>query len=108
MKRYAGASSDIDMRVEVGLVSSNILITAADGPSTYLRGSGSNSGGELFGACILVAGNASARISNLAVTYGGQAGLLRPSVLFQVRTGVVEEDLDLAWADIGSTICVHL
>ena len=108
MKRYAGASSDIDMRVEVGLVSSNILITAADGPSTYLRGSGSNSGGELFGACILVAGNASARISNIAVTYGGQAGLLRPSVLFQVRIGLIEVDLDLRWADLGSTICVQL
>ena len=31
MKRYAGAISDIDIRVEVGLVSSNIVISALDG-----------------------------------------------------------------------------
>ena len=78
MKRYAGAISDIDIRVEVGLVSSNIVISALDGPSTYLRGSG-----ELFGVQVLIVGNASARLSNVAVSYGGQAGLGRAAVAFQ-------------------------
>jgi hypothetical protein len=67
------------MRVEVALVTSNIRITAADGPVTYIRGTR-----ELFGARIIVAGNSTARISNVEMTYGGQAGLQKPAVQFQV------------------------
>ena len=78
MKRYSGAASDIDMRAEVGLVSSNIVISSLDGPSTYSRGTG-----ELFGAQVLIIGNSSARISHVAVSYGGQAGLNRAAVTFQ-------------------------
>ena len=78
VKAYPGASAAVDMRVEVGLLSSNILITPSDGPATYTRGTG-----ELFGAHIIVAGNSTGRFSNIAVAYGGQAGLLRPTVLFQ-------------------------
>ena len=62
VKRYSGSASDIDMRAEVGLVSSNIVITAADGPTTYVRGTG-----ELFGARVVVAGNSTARISHVSV-----------------------------------------
>ncbi|GAX81123.1 hypothetical protein CEUSTIGMA_g8557.t1 [Chlamydomonas eustigma] len=83
VKAYPGASSAVDMRVEVALVSSNIHITAADGPVTYIRGTG-----ELFGARIIVAGNSSARISNIAMSYGGQAGLQRPAIQFQNLTKV--------------------
>ena len=61
VKRYPGAVSDIDMRAEVGLVSSNIIITAIDGPTTYVRGTG-----ELFGARLVVAGNSTARISHVS------------------------------------------
>ena len=66
------------MRAEVGLVSSNIVISSLDGPSTYSRGTG-----ELFGAQVLIIGNSSARISHVAVSYGGQAGLNRAAVTFQ-------------------------
>lgn len=58
------------MRAEVGLVSSNVIITAADGPTTYVRGTG-----ELFGARLVVAGNATARISHVS----GVAGLMLPT-----------------------------
>lgn len=81
VKTYPGAASGaIDMRVEVAMVSSNIVITAADGAATYVRNVG-----EMFGCRVIVAGNSSARISNVAVSFGGQAGLVRPAVLFQVR-----------------------
>jgi hypothetical protein len=56
--RYAGALFDVDMRVEVAMVDSNILISANDGPVTYSRGTG-----ELFGARVIVAGNGSAVVS---------------------------------------------
>ena len=78
VKRYSGAAHDIDMRAEVGLVSSNIVISSLDGPSTYSRGTG-----ELFGAQVLIIGNSSARISHVAVSYCGQAGLNRAAVAFQ-------------------------
>jgi hypothetical protein len=50
------------MRVEVGLLRSNILITAADGELTYMRGTG-----ELFGAHLVVSGKSSARLSNVEI-----------------------------------------
>lgn len=74
-----GSAPAVDMRVEVGLLSSNVRVIPVDGPSTHVRGIG-----EMFGARIVVAGNSSARISHAELRYGGQAMLRRPAVLFEV------------------------
>ncbi len=76
MLRFPGAQWDVDLRVEVALLSSNVIITSLDGAETHAPGTG-----ELFGATVAVHGNASARLSQVALTYCGKYGS-GPSVLF--------------------------
>ncbi|GIM05166.1 hypothetical protein Vretimale_9611 [Volvox reticuliferus] len=67
VKAYPGGPT-VDMRAEVGLVSSNILITAVDGASTH------SFHGEMFGARVVVVGNSTGRFDNMRMSYCGQAG----------------------------------
>ncbi|KXZ47882.1 hypothetical protein GPECTOR_32g495 [Gonium pectorale] len=83
-KSYANASAaasppplvSVDMRAEVALLSSNIVIEAAEGPGMDAMG------GDLYGCRVLVRGASVARLSNVALRYCGQAGLGAPAVLF--------------------------
>ncbi|GIL53447.1 hypothetical protein Vafri_9024 [Volvox africanus] len=84
VKAYPGGPT-VDMRAEVGLVSSNILITAVDGEST--RNYEGN--GELFGAHMVVSGNSTGRFNNIAMEYCGQAGLANRSCIFFDRLASV-------------------
>lgn len=77
LRSYPGGPT-VDMRAEVGLVSSNVLITAADGATTKVY-----EVGEYFGGRVVVHGNSTARLGHVAMTYCGQAGLTgRACVLF--------------------------
>ncbi|GIL91633.1 hypothetical protein Vretifemale_19242 [Volvox reticuliferus] len=67
VKAYPGGPT-VDMRAEIGLVSSNILITAVDGESTH------SFHGEMFGARVVVVGNSTGRFDNMRMSYCGQAG----------------------------------
>ncbi|KXZ47880.1 hypothetical protein GPECTOR_32g493 [Gonium pectorale] len=83
-KSYANASAaassrplvSVDMRAEVALLSSNIVIEAAEGPGVDAFG------GEYYGCRVLAHGASVARLSNVALRYCGQAGLDVPAVLF--------------------------
>ncbi|KXZ47884.1 hypothetical protein GPECTOR_32g497 [Gonium pectorale] len=83
-KSYANASAavsspplvSVDMRAEVALLSSNIVIEAAEGPGVDALG------GEYYGCRVLAHGASVARLSNVALRYCGQAGLDVPAVLF--------------------------
>ncbi|GFH26704.1 uncharacterized protein HaLaN_24896, partial [Haematococcus lacustris] len=79
VKRYPGARDAVDLRVEVGMLSSNIIITAADGAQT--RGSG----GEMFGCALAVSGASTAQLDNVAFQYIGQYGVA-PGLLFTSLT----------------------
>ncbi|KXZ43941.1 hypothetical protein GPECTOR_77g37 [Gonium pectorale] len=75
-KSYPGGPT-VDMRAEVGLLSSNVLVTASNGFSSHAYGS------EFFGARILVHGNSTGRFTGMAVQHCGQAGLTnRACILF--------------------------
>ncbi|EFJ47178.1 hypothetical protein VOLCADRAFT_92358 [Volvox carteri f. nagariensis] len=67
VKAYPGGPT-VDMRAEVGLVSSNVLITADDGESTH------SYNGEMFGARVVVSGNSTGRFDSMGMAYCGQAG----------------------------------
>ncbi|EFJ47177.1 hypothetical protein VOLCADRAFT_92355 [Volvox carteri f. nagariensis] len=67
VKAYPGGPT-VDMRAEVGLVSSNVLITADDGESTH------SYDGEMFGARVVVSGNSTGRFDSMGMAYCGQAG----------------------------------
>ncbi len=69
LKSYPGSSVVVDMRAEVGLLSSNVLITASDGPASYANAS------DMFGARVVVSGNSTGRFEGVAIEYCGQAGL---------------------------------
>ena len=71
--RYAGTSSTLDMRAEVALLDSNIVVTADD-PGVAAEGK--------FGARLLVQGAATAKISDVLFTSCGQYGLTRACVQF--------------------------
>lgn len=86
VKQYAGVSYSIDMRAEVGLISSNVRIQAADGPTTAFYPNGTS--GEMFGARVLVHDNGTVRLSNVALWYCGQKGLDRPCVNFDSLAAV--------------------
>ncbi|KXZ47885.1 hypothetical protein GPECTOR_32g498 [Gonium pectorale] len=83
-KSYANVSAaasspplvSVDMRAEVALLSSNIVIEAAEGPGVDALG------GEYYGCRVLAHGASVARLSNVALRYCGQAGLDVPAVLF--------------------------
>ena len=74
-----GARHPIDLSAEVALISSNIQVTATDGPVTFQPQLYS---GEMFGSTFIVVGTSSARLSNVAFAYGGQAGIA-PTLLFR-------------------------
>ncbi|KAG1667228.1 hypothetical protein FOA52_009793 [Chlamydomonas sp. UWO 241] len=95
-----GTAAHIDMRTEVGLISSNVRVTPSDGITTHGRGSG-----EMFGARIVVSGNSTARISHAEIRYGGQAMLLRPTILFAGLTQVDARFAGDALAGGGSPAC---
>ena len=74
----SGASAPpLDLSAEVGLLSSNILITSIDGVQTH------SDGGEQFGVFVVVHGNSTARITHTQLRYCGQSGLDRACVRFQ-------------------------
>ncbi|KXZ54727.1 hypothetical protein GPECTOR_4g796 [Gonium pectorale] len=76
VKAYSGGPT-VDMRAEVGLISSNIVIAPENGAGAYGDGS------EYFGARVVVSGSSIGRLSNIAMEYCGQAGFTdRACVLF--------------------------
>ncbi|EFJ47175.1 hypothetical protein VOLCADRAFT_92352 [Volvox carteri f. nagariensis] len=83
VKAYPGGPT-VDMRAEVGLVSSNVLITADDGESTH------SYNGEMFGARVVVSGNSTGRFDNIAMEYCGQGGLSNRSCIFYDRMASVK------------------
>ncbi|GFR40478.1 hypothetical protein Agub_g1045 [Astrephomene gubernaculifera] len=87
LKAYPGGPT-VDMRAEVGLLSSNILITAIDGPSTHAFA------GEYFGARMVVSGNSTGRFNNIAMEYCGQAGLTDRACVFFDRLASVRVSQD--------------
>ncbi|PNH07881.1 Fibrocystin-L [Tetrabaena socialis] len=70
------AASAVDMRAEVALLSSNVVVESAEGAAVDAFG------GEYFGCRIVASGPAAARMSNVALRYCGQSGMERPAVLF--------------------------
>ncbi|PNH07097.1 Fibrocystin-L [Tetrabaena socialis] len=80
VKAFTGSSptaaSAVDMRAEVALLSSNVVVESAEGPGVDAFG------GEYFGCRIVASGPTAARMSNVAVRYCGQSGMERPAVLF--------------------------
>ncbi|KAG2491954.1 hypothetical protein HYH03_009686 [Edaphochlamys debaryana] len=69
-KSYPGGpAGGVDMRAEVAMLSSSILITAADATASYALGS------EGFGARVVVSGNSTGRLDGVTMEYCGQ-GLL--------------------------------
>jgi len=77
LDRYQGYLYTLDNRPEVALLESNIIIAAQDGNTQYLAGGGK------FGPRVLVAGIATAQLSNIRLDYCGQAGLDRACVQFE-------------------------
>jgi hypothetical protein len=71
--RYAGTNSALDMRAEVALLDSNIVVTVDD-PAVANEGK--------FGARLLVQGSSTAKISDVLFTNCGQYGLTRACVQF--------------------------
>ncbi len=97
LKSYPGGPT-VDMRAEVGLLSSTITITAVDGEATHNYGTG-----ELFGGRVLVHGNSTGRFSGVTMQYCGQAGLLgRACVLFD-RLASVNVTVNVTASDNNST-----
>ncbi|PNG99164.1 Fibrocystin-L, partial [Tetrabaena socialis] len=80
---YPGGPT-IDMRAEVGLLTSNVLITVPDGPVQHMLGTG-----EMFGARVVVSGNSTGRFSSVALHYCGQAGNTDRACIFFDRLAAV-------------------
>ncbi|KAG2496270.1 hypothetical protein HYH03_005503 [Edaphochlamys debaryana] len=76
-KSYTGGpAGGVDMRAEVAMLSSSILITAANGASSYTFGS------EMFGARVVVSGNSTGRFDGITMEYCGQGGLTDRACIF--------------------------
>jgi hypothetical protein len=65
---------------QVGVLTSNIRVTAMDALAT------SAPGGEMFGCRVIVNGPSVLRMSGAALEYCGQAGLMRPALLLDRLT----------------------
>ncbi len=76
------ANGAFDMRAEVALISSNIVVTADDAAVTRAPG------GEMFGGRIYANGPSVLRLSHALVTNCGQGGLLRAAVTLDTLTAV--------------------
>ncbi|KAG2448780.1 hypothetical protein HYH02_006132 [Chlamydomonas schloesseri] len=74
---FAGAPAAVDMRAEVALLSSNVVVESLEGPGVEAA-----VGGERYGCRVIVHGASVGRISNTALRYCGQAGLDRATVMF--------------------------
>ncbi|KAG1658047.1 hypothetical protein FOA52_004206 [Chlamydomonas sp. UWO 241] len=70
----------IDMRAEVGLLSSNVRVVPSDGDQQYSV-SGTSGTRERYGSTLIIAGNASARLSHIELSQCGQA-YGRPALSF--------------------------
>ncbi|KXZ49223.1 hypothetical protein GPECTOR_22g814 [Gonium pectorale] len=82
VKAYPGGPT-VDMRAEVAMLSSNILITNDNSYYSFIQGT------EAFGARVVVSGNSTGRLSNIAMEYCGQAGFTdRACVLFDRLSAV--------------------
>ncbi|KAG2432951.1 hypothetical protein HXX76_008679 [Chlamydomonas incerta] len=80
---FPGAPAAVDMRAEVALLSSNVVLESLEG-----AGVDAVVGGERYGCRVIVNGASTARISNAALRYCGQAGLDRATVLFDRLTAL--------------------
>ncbi|GIL53442.1 hypothetical protein Vafri_9024 [Volvox africanus] len=83
VKAYPGGPT-VDMRAEVGLVSSNVMITAVDGESTH------SFNGEMFGARVVIVGNSTGRFDNMGMSYCGQAGFNDRACMYFDRLAPVQ------------------
>jgi len=79
--RQYGNGATLDMRTEVGLLSSNVVIRADDGPAQL---SSSTPWKDRFGCRVLVANQATASLSGIAFEYCGQAGTERAALQFEL------------------------
>ena len=84
VKAYPGGPT-VDMRAEIAIISSNVVVTASNGAAA-------KAAGDLFGARIVVSGNSTGRFSNALVQYCGQAGLTaRSCILYDRLTPVTPQ-----------------
>ena len=74
---YTNTTTALDMRSEVALLDSNLVVTSPDWAAQY------GTGGELFGARIVAAGASIVRLSGISVEFCGANGLGRACVEFR-------------------------